>query len=409
LRDSLSASLDERPARAEAAIYEAELRGFDTTPLAELQAKAASLRANLAKQTQVKNDLLRQLATLEHHLEVCQADLASARAAFTEAKAQADSTRKQFAPVSAAVAEALPPHLKPDTLTEEIKGVEQKEKDFDKKVRDERLRLIEALAALNSVYQLAPWPGDPNDGRYAETHTRLSAVELPRLQRDIASAEQEIEEELRDHILQPLRDHLVAARRTLDQTNDTLAELESPYRLSAEPTPDLKDYYSLILNADSQTSALPHFLDLLTSQTDPRLTDYRRYLQFTLAARSADGQTLHFATADGDTQLAYYLIIAASFAQLYRLRKYANADTQAGRPCLRLLPFGSAFAHMEAALVPAVLDLYKRLGFQLIAATSLERSDTLIAGLPTTIVLTPVKETVLPEPYRNYNALPIST
>ena len=423
LRDSLSASLDERPARAEAAAYAAELRGLDTAPLAELQSKAATLRADLAKRTQLKDELSRKLVTLEHQLEVHLADLAAARRALDEAKAQADSARKQFAPVAAAADAALPPHLKPDDLVDEIKAVEQKEKDFDKKARDERLRLIEALAALNSVYQLAPWPGDPNDGRYAETHTRLTGVELPRLGRDIASAEQEIGEELRDHVLQPLRDQLISALHTLDQTNDTLIELDSPYRLQVEPTPDLKDYYALILNSNlasgrqplafnpqhSNSPTLPHFLDLLTAQTDPRLSDYRCYLQFSISARAADGQTARFTTADGDTQLAFYLIIAASFAQLYRWRKYASADTQTGRPCIRLLPFGSAFARMDTALVAPVLELYKRLGFQLVVATPLEYSDTLIANLPTTIVLTPVKDVVLPEPYRNYQALESGT
>jgi hypothetical protein len=407
LRDFLSAALDERPARAEAAGYEAELRGLETAPLADLQAKAASLRAELAKQTQARAEQLRKLATLEHQLQIHTADLAVAQSAFDEAKAQAAAARKQFAAVAAAADEALPPHLKPDDLTEEIKSVEQKEKDFDKKVREERLRLIEALAALNSVYQLAPWPGDPADGRYAETHTRLTAVELPRLQRDIAGAEQEIDEELRDHILQPLRDRLAATLRTVDQINDTLIELDSPYRLHAEPTPDLSGYYALIFNTPHPNSpTLPHFLDLLAAQTDPRLSDYRCYLQFSISARVADGGATRFTTADGDTQLAFYFIIAASFAQLYRWRKYATGD---GRPCIRLLPFGSAFARMESALVAPVLELYKRLGFQLLAATTLERSDALISTLPTTIVLTPVKDVLLPEPYRNYQALETTT
>lgn len=408
LRDSLSPMLDERPARAEAAGYEAELRGLDTAALTELQAKAANLRASLTQESQARDGLLYQQAGLEQALSAQQAELTTHNTALQEARQQAEAARQQFAPVASAANEALPPHLKPEDLSDEIKLVEQKEKDFDKKVRDERLRLMEALAALNAVYQLAPWPGDPNDGRYGETLTRLNATELPRLQRDIATAEQEIEEELRDHILRPLRDRLVLALRTLDQVNDTLAELDSVYRLQAEPTPDLSDYYALILNSSSgaNANALGQFFDLLTTQTDPRLADYRHYLQFAIASRAADGQIVRLTTADGDTQLAYYLVIAASFAQVYRLRKYG--DTQAGRPCIRLLPFGLAFSQMEAPLLGPVLDLYKRLGFQLMAAVSLERSDVLIANLPTTIVLMPVKDALVPEPYRNYAALPPS-
>ncbi len=423
LRAGLNDSLDERPARAEAAAYEAELRGLELTPVIELQNKAQQLREAMARQNAVKDEISRRIVALELELRSYRNDLSAARAALNERDAQMAAARAQFASLAAAADEALPPHLKPDDLVAEIKSIEQKERDFDKKVRDERQRLVEAISAFSAVYQLGPALGDPNDPRYGEAFKRLGETEFPRLKEQIASAEQDIEEELRDHILRPLREQLTAVGRTLDPINDTLAELGSPYRLRADPAPETKDFYSLILNVGSPsglavapapispTSPISPlspdmgalFYETLTTQPEAasRLIDYRRYFTYAIETQNAEGQTVRFIGADGDAQLAFYTAIAASFVQLYRIR-----GDRAGRPCLRLLPFGAAFARMEAALITPVLELFKRFGLQLAAAVPLERSDYLIANLPTTVVLTPVGNTVLAEPYRNYAALP---
>ncbi len=412
LSELLNAPLDERTARAEASGYEAELRALELTPLADLKSKADGLRVTLAAQNQTHGEQLYQLVSLETQLSGLQAQLSAARMALDESKVAATATRSQFPNVTAAAEEALPPHLTPADLSGEIKLVEQKEKDFDKKYRDERLRVIEALAAFNTLYQLAPWPGDPDDGRYTEAAHRFTTTELPRLKRDIANAESELDDELRDHILRPLRERLVAARRTFGQINESLATLNSPYRLSVEPVADLKDFYAFIVEGLAEASTgegheasdaiLAQLYDHLTSHADPRLSDYRRYLQYAMEIHTSEGVT-RFTTADGEPQLAFYSVIAASFAHLYRVR--TDLGTPTGRPCIRLILFGSAFGRIEPELIAPVLNLFKRLNLQVVASTPLERSDYLIAGLPTVIVLTPVKETILPEPYRNYNAL----
>ncbi|HLB45932.1 MAG TPA: SbcC/MukB-like Walker B domain-containing protein, partial [Anaerolineales bacterium] len=418
LRTALDEPLDERPARAEAAAYEAELGSLDLTPVNELKAKAEQLRAGIARQSRTKDEISHKLVSLEFDLRIRQNELSAARVAFDVSNAEAASTRSRLASAVAAAEGMLPDHLKGDDLSESIRSVEQKERDFDKRARDERLRLIEAISAINAVYQLAQWPGEPTDERYAQADQRLAEVDLPRVKAQIAAAEREMEDELNDHILRPLREYLTHAHRTLEQINDTLTELGAPYRLHAEPAPETKDFYAMIVehperslegakskDAVDALNILAHFYEVLTTQPDSasHLTDYRRYLNYSIEVKGPDGQTARFTRADDEAQIAFYIAIAASFAQVYRIR-----GERLGRPCIRLVPFGSLFAQMDAAQIAPALDLFRRFGLQLAAAVPLERSDYLVPSLPSTVVLTPVGNSVVAEPYRNYAALPQS-
>lgn len=415
LRTALDEPLDERPARAEAAAYEAELHSLELTPVNELKTKAERLRADIARQNRIKGEIAHRLLSLEFDLRVIQNELSVARVAFDTSNAEAASRRSQFPSAAAAAEGMLPDHLKEDALSESIRLVEQKERELDKRAGDERLKLIEAISAFNAMYQLAQWPGEPTDERYAQANQRLAEVDLPRVNAQIAAAEREMEDELNDHILRPLREYLTNALRTLEQINDTLTELGAPYRLYAEPAPETKDFYAMIVEHPERSpegaksegavdalNILAHFYEVLTTQPDSasHLTDYRRYLNYSIEVKGPDGQTARFTRADDEAQIAFYMAIAASFAQVYRIH-----GERLGRPCIRLVPFGFLFAQMDAPQIAPALDLFNRFGLQLAAAVPLERSDYLVASLPSTIALTPVGNSVLAEPYRNYIAL----
>jgi len=406
LRRWLSEPLDERPARGEAAAFEAELRGLDLASLNERSARAAQLRESVAAQSRVKDEISRRAVALEFELRAGRNELSAARIALDRRNAEAASTQTQFPSASAAADEMSAQFLNADDLAESIRSVEAREREFDKKARDERLRLIEAISAFNAVYQLSKWPGEPTDTIYAQANQRLNEIDLPRLKAQIAAAEEETAEELRDHIARPLRERLANARRTLEGINDALAELGAAYRLVAEPALDTKDFYSLITDqtqTPTQAQTLGRFYEIITTHPDSveRLTDYRRYLEYRIEAHGSDGTVARLAHADDEAQIAFYMIIAASFAQVYRIR-----GDRVGRPCIRLAPFGLAFAQMEAAQIAPTLDLFRRIGLQTLTAAPLERSDTLAANLPSTVVLMPVSNTVMAEPYRNFAALP---
>lgn len=119
--------------------------------------------------------------------------------------------------------------------------------------------------------------------------------------------------------------------------------------------------------------------------------------------RHADGSASKLSkimgqTSGGETQTPFYLTIAASFVQLYRINE------RSGQPTIRLVAFDEAFSKMDQDRIGATLDLFQHFKLQVITATPLERCEYLVPKMCTNLVLTGVGDQVLIEPYRNYAA-----
>jgi hypothetical protein len=427
LRARLNASLDERPARAQADALEAELRALDMTPVVELENKAKGLRDELARQSKERDDISHKLAVLELELRARQADFEAAKNAQAELERQAATTRAQLPEAVAAAEELLAQSLKqPDpstllsvagqALNEAIRNAEYKEREFETKAKDARQRLTEAAAVYNLSFQFVARPGDPAEARYAEEHRRLTTGDLPRYKAQIANTEHDIEEELRDHVLRRLREQLAEAGRALEQINDALAELPldgNIYRFAHEPAPDWREFHELIINSEQagdgplfesrfyrdHQAAFGKFYEALTAQPRAGLADYRNYLSYGLEVKSGAGQARRLDTNTGaETGIVFYLALAALFARLYRI------TGREGRPIIRLVACGDAFAKMDIEHIGPALELFRQCKLQLAAATQLERCEYLIPHTSTNVVLTGVGNAVLVEPYRNYEA-----
>lgn len=416
LRARLSAPLDERPARAQANALQAELRALDMTPVVELEKEAKGLRDDLARQSKARDDISHRLAVLELELRARQADFEAAKNTHAELERQAAATRAQLPEAVAAAEELLAQSLKQPDLIESTRNAEHKEREFETKAKDARQRLTEAAAVYNLSFQFVARPGDPAEARYAEEHRRLTTGDLPRYKAQIANTEHDIEEELRDHVLRRLRTQLAGAVRALEQINDALAELPldgNIYRFAHEPAPDLREFHELIAGSEEAGDgplfesrfyrdhqvAFGKFYEALTSQPEADLADYRRYLRYDLEVKSRDGQRRRLDTNTGaETEIAFYLTLAALFTQLYRI------TGREGRPIIRLVACGDAFAKMEVEHIGPVLELFRQCKLQPVTATQLERCEYLIPHTSTNVVLTGVGNAVLIEPYRNYEA-----
>ena len=403
LRERLNAPLEDAEYRDEIAGLEAGLRGLDLTTAAQFIEHANGLRLELAGLTRTKEDLSHKIVSLELDLRARHNELAAAKTESAAREREAAEARAKFSNALATAEESLAGLLKQASLVEAIRDAERKERDFDSRAREERQRLTDAATSFNVGFQFVAQPSDPNEERYPHLHARIADIELPRCREQISSSEQDIEEELRDHGLRSLRERFAGAGQTLTAMNDTLAEMGlagKTYRFVAEPAPDMQALHALIAAADPNREPLGQLYDALTSPNiDEHLVDYRRYFNYAIEVKDVDGTVARLNMADPETQAAFYLTIAASFVQVYRIR--AGRE---GRPTIRLAPFATAFAKMNTDQIGPTLDLFQRVGLQVIAAAPLERCDYLVPKLAATAVLTSVGNITLVEPYRNFAA-----
>jgi len=92
-------------------------------------------------------------------------------------------------------------------------------------------------------------------------------------------------------------------------------------------------------------------------------TDYRSYLDYDIIVKKKDGTSQRFSTiygekSGGETQTPYYVAIAASFVQLYRL-----GDT------IRIIMLDEAFDKMDENRISSMMEFFNSQNFQIIIAT----------------------------------------
>jgi uncharacterized protein YPO0396 len=428
LRQRLDATLDERPLRAEIAAVEQELQSLDLSGVRALEQEVLRLKQLLDDEQRSVERALRRLAELQADLRTQEERHRAAQQQHAEARQQAQMQRERYAHAIEAAESLLVERIAQPELAETIRNAESTARNFETRAANTLNRLTELGTTYNTRYQFRGLPGDLDDRRYADEQRRLSDTELPRFSQQIEQAQREAEEELREHVLHRLREQIFKAREQLDRINDALRDVVfhgERYRFTAEPAAEVRDYYDLINDAQTlgttklfesefyerHRATFDRFYDALTGTPQSeaarleqeRLTDFRRYLSYDIEVRHADGSSSKLSrimgqTSGGETQTPFYVTIAASFVQLYRIHE------RSGRPTIRLVAFDEAFSKMDQDRIGATLELFQSFKLQIITATPLERCEYLVPKMCTSLVLTGIGGQVLIEPYRNYAA-----
>ena len=348
-----------------------------------------------------------------------------------EVAAQANEVRQQYLLAVTAAEELLPQRLAAEDWPDESRKADSKAKEFETRANNAQRELTAAASAYNREFDFAAQPGDPHEDRYQRESERLAATDLPHYQEQIAAADRQAEFELREHVLHTLREQIETAKRTLSEINYTLNQLppfsNERYAFRYEANEEVAEFYRLI-TTDSQLlgtgplfesqfyrdhqAVFDRFYEQLTrkpaTEAERReqdsLIDYRRYLKYdievmdTATAQRSRLSKIMNQTSGGETQTPFYLTIAASFVQLYRIHE------RSGQPTLRLVVFDEAFSKMDQERIGSTLDLFQRFHLQIVTATPLERCEYLVPKMCTNLVLTALRERVHVEPYRNYTA-----
>jgi uncharacterized protein YPO0396 len=440
LRHRLDEPLDARPKWIEIEAFTAELQSLDMSGVEALKREVERLAAIANREQAAERQIVERLAQLRTRRQSLTEQNQAAAHELSEAGKQALDARAAF-PAAVAAAEDLRAERLAGSQTdliEVIRNAEIAARNFDTRANNEQQELTRLAAAYNTGYQFAGNAFDPAGDSYSNEEQRLAATELPSYQQQIAGEQQRAEQQLREHVLHRLREKILQARQELERINDALANLEfhnKRYRFRYQPNEQYRPYYELImesqmLGAESlfesafyqqHQGVFEDFYRQLTKANENErapLTDYRRYLSYDIEVKQNDGQISSLSkimgqTSGGETQTPFYLTIAASFLQLYRIGEESlmaknghqgGAARPGGRSTIRLVAFDEAFSKMDQDHIGSTLELFQKFNLQIITATPLERCEYLVPKMCTNLVLTAVGDTVLIEPYRNYAA-----
>jgi uncharacterized protein YPO0396 len=107
------------------------------------------------------------------------------------------------------------------------------------------------------------------------------------------------------------------------------------------------------------------------------LQDYRNYLDYDIRVHYPNGDRallsqINAKKSGGETTTPFYVAMAASFAQAYRLNQPRPSDT------IRLALFDEAFSKMDTARTASALQFMRDTGLQVLLATPPDKSGALL-------------------------------
>ena len=227
----------------------------------------------------------------------------------------------------------------------------------------------------------------------------LQAIELRRAS----------ETSFKEEFVNKLRASIQAAQSQIDELNVALEGKtfgQDQYRLVHFPSldPEYKMYYNLIMGAtdfEEQTlftenlskkneKILMELFEKIASD-DPQYDklalnylDYRNYMTYDIEITNANGNVSYFSKVSreksgGETQVPFYIVIAASFQQLLSHNRRVDSG------CIVL--FDEAFNNMDESRIEAMMRFYNSLSIQLFISIPPQRVPNIINYVNTSLII----------------------
>ncbi len=255
---------------------------------------------------------------------------------------------------------------------------------------NERVQLTDSLKkqqyTFNYDYSCDFTLGTDEISAYISAAQKLKSVELVKYEEKLKTAKEDCEEIFRSDFLSKMKEHIEAARnefRNLNKALDNIYYGDDSYYFKITFDKQKEGLYKMITSENNQEGnslwtasfeaeyreEISDLFDKLMTRDDKgdkivaEYTDYRSYLDYDIEIRKKDGSYQKFSDIYGEksgseTQVPYYVAIAASFYQLYR---FGNS--------VRIMLLDEAFDKMDDERIKAMMEFFNSLDLQVIIAT----------------------------------------
>ena len=288
-----------------------------------------------------------------------------------------------------------------------LQNAERYEGDYQSAESRNRDRLREAKQAYSLRYNFG-YDEIEDATRYIAERDKLISSELPQYESQIARQRALAEQELVENFVHRLREQIEEARQQLAYLNSTLSQLRfggERYEFITQPAPNLRLMYNMVTDSQNvlgtslsdsdfrqkHQQAWDLLLERLTANNQTsetlavelrELQDYRSYLQYDIRIHYPNNDRallsqINAKKSGGETTTPFYVAMAASFAQAYRLNQPRPSDT------IRLALFDEAFSKMDTARTASALQFMREAGLQVLLATPPDKSGSLLPFVDT--------------------------
>ncbi len=221
---------------------------------------------------------------------------------------------------------------------------------------------------------------------YIDEKNKLESVEIVRFEEDLRKAQDECETIFKSDFLSKMKENIEKARNEFRNLNKSLSGIyygDDSYCFVLTSNKQKDSLYRMITSENNHEGynlwtasfeeeykeEMRELFDKLMTKDDggdsviKEYTDYRTYLDYDIEIHKKNGTVQKFSVIYGEksgseTQVPYYVAIAASFSQLYRL---GNS--------VRIMLLDEAFDKMDDERITSMMDFFNTLDLQVIMAT----------------------------------------
>ncbi len=383
-----------------------ELAALDVRSVAELRETAARRKVEVERLNEESARLERDYGKLEERVRNLSEEVIPDLASAVDAAHQAAEAFLVDEDATEAKADILADYARRRDR-QSLEGVVDSTGRREGEHARAEARAREALSKAKQAYSLRyDFPDDEEEGalRYLAERQKFVDSELPAYEARAAEQRRLAEHELVENFIHRLREQIEDARQQLDQLNQTLSGLRfggERFQFVTRPDPGLREIYAMIMDSGAvlgdslfetpfrqrHQAGWDLLFDRLTTGLDAgpstelrELQDYRNYLQYDIRIHYPGGDEallsrISAKKSGGETTTPFYVAMAASFAQTYRLTQPGEADT------IRLAIFDEAFVKMDTARTAAALGFMKETGLQVLLATPPDKAGALLAHI----------------------------
>jgi len=251
---------------------------------------------------------------------------------------------------------------------------------------------------------------------YREAAVKLRSVEMIRYEEKLRQAKDDCEQIFKSDFLSKMKELIENAKiefRNLNKALDSIYYGDDSYHFKLGFDRKKEGLYRMITSENNQeginlwTAAfeeqykeeMEELFDKLTTKDDngqkivEEYTDYRSYLDYDIEIRKKDGSVQRFSDIYGEksgseTQVPYYVAIAASFYQIYR---YGNS--------VRIMLLDEAFDKMDDERIGSMMDFFNGLDLQVIMATPPAKIEVIGEKVDTVLTAIRVGQSSIVEEY----------
>jgi uncharacterized protein YPO0396 len=408
LEHVLSALTRLEPAEDELKALNKELKSLDSRNLDVLKAEVEKRRNELNQIQGDANDSSRKLGNLEAEIRKLETESIPSleRSAAEKIKAQEDFLSAENADdeTKSDIQKEYDKRRERQPLEVILQNSRRYENDYQNAEQRSRDKLREAKQAYSMRYDFG-YDDTDDDARYVAERDKLVSSELPQYEGQIAKQRGMAEQELVENFIHRLREQIEDARQQLGFLNTSLATLRfggERFEFITSHAPALKQIYDMVMDSQQimgdslfesefrqkHQEGWDLLFERLTSANDENnlelheLQDYRNYLNYDIRIHYPNGDRallsqINAKKSGGETTTPFYVAMAASFAQAYRLNQARPSDT------IRLAMFDEAFGKMDTARTASALKFMHDAGLQVLLATPPDKSGSLLPFVDT--------------------------